>query len=227
MDWGMSESVLVVDDDSSIRELLLVLLEQAGMAGLEAEDGRAGVRVFFDRRPDLVILDVDMPEMDGWQVLERLREISDVPVLMLTAKGAEADKVRGLTQGADDYVAKPFAPREVMARVEALLRRARGSSGVLASSDGELTLDEAQHRVLVSGAPLDLTPTEFRLLAMLMRNQRQVVTQEQLLDELWGGRADPKQLRLYVSYLRRKFEPFGIDPVETVRGVGYRLCTSR
>ena len=222
----MAERVLIVDDDPSIRRLVVVLLERAGKVGIEAEDGRAGVRAFFDARPDLVILDIDMPEMDGWQVLERVREISDVPVLMLTAKGSETDKVRGLAGGADDYVAKPFGPRELIARVDALLRRAGGSSGLLASPGGELTLDEAQHRVLVSGEVLDLTPTEFRLLACLMRNQRQVVTQEQLLDELWSGRADPKQLRLYVSYLRRKFEPFGLDPVETVRGVGYRLRTS-
>ena len=219
----MGAKILVVDDDASVRAAVVTLLAGSGMEVTEAEDGRAGVRMFFDARPDLVILDVEMPEMDGWAVLERLREISDVPVLMLTAKGEEADKVRGLKGGADDYVAKPFGPRELMARVEALLRRAGGSSGVLASPDGLLSLDEAQHRVLISETQVDLTPTEFRLLAMLMRNQRQVVTQEQLIEELWGGRADPKQLRLYVSYVRRKFEPFGIDPVETVRGVGYRL----
>ena len=223
----MGAKILVVDDDPAVRSAVATVLAGAGMEPIEAEDGRAGVLMFFDRRPDLVILDVEMPELDGWQVLERLREVSDVPVLMLTAKGEEADKVRGLKGGADDYVAKPFGPRELPARVEALLRRAGGSSGVLASADGALSLDEAQHRVLISGAQVDLTPTEFRLLAMLMRNQRQVVTQEQLLNELWGGRADPKQLRLYVSYVRRKFEPYGIDPVETVRGVGYRLRTSR
>ncbi len=155
--------------------------------------------------PDLVILDLELPEMDGWQVLQRVREISAVPVLLLTAQGNEVDKVRGLTGGADDYVTKPFGPRELIARVEALLRRAQGSTEVLAFADGEVTLDEGEHRVLVSGQPLELTPTEFRLLAILMRNPRQVVTQEQLLDEVWGRRADPKQLRLYVSYLRRKF----------------------
>jgi DNA-binding response OmpR family regulator len=164
-----------------------------------------------------------MPEMDGWQVLERLREVSDVPVLMLTARASEPEKVRGLSAGADDYMTKPFGSRELIARVEALLRRVPASGEVLASADGQITLDDMAHRVLVRGEPLDLTPTEFRLLACLLRNARQVVTQEQLLEELWGHRGEPKQLRLYISYVRRKFEPFGFDPIETVRGIGYRL----
>jgi len=221
--------VLIVDDAVVVRRMLSdVLAEDPGLeiAGIAA-NGRIALAKLSHVNPEVVILDVEMPEMDGWQVLERVREISDVPVLMLTAKGSESDKVRGLAGGADDYVAKPFGPRELIARVEALLRRTGGAGGVLSSADGMLILDEEQHRVLVSATPLDLTPTEFRLLAMLLRNQRQVVTQDQLLEELWGGKADPKQLRLYVSYLRRKFEPFGIDPVETVRGVGYRLRTSR
>jgi DNA-binding response OmpR family regulator len=219
----MQATILVVEDDADVRRLVTSLLTRAGMAAIGAEDGRAAIRAFFESRPDLVVLDIDLPEIDGWQVLDRIREVSEVPVLMLTAQGAEVDKVRGLTGGADDYVTKPFGPREFVARVEALLRRVDGKGGVLASPDGEVTLDEAQHRVLVCGRPLDLTPTEFRLLAVLLRNPRQVVTSEQLLEDVWGGRADPKQLRLYVSYVRTKFEPHGIDPIETVRGIGYRL----
>ena len=219
----MAATILVVEDDPDVRRLVAALLTRAGMETVEAEDGRRGIRAFFEARPDLVVLDLELPEMDGWEVLERLREMSSTPVLMLTAQGAEVDKVRALTGGADDYVTKPFGPRELVARVEALLRRSGDPAPVLASGDGDVTLDEAQHRVLVSGRPLDLTPTEFRVLATLLRNPRQVVTQEQMLEEVWGGRADPKQLRLYVSYLRRKFGELGVDPIETVRGIGYRL----
>jgi DNA-binding response OmpR family regulator len=223
----MAATILVVEDDPDVRRLVASLLTRAGMEVVEAEDGRRGIRAFFEVRPDLVVLDLELPEMDGWEVLERLREMSSAPVLMLTAQGAEVDKVRALTGGADDYVTKPFGPRELVARVEALLRRSGDPAPVLASGDGEVTLDEVQHRVLVSGRPLDLTPTEFRVLATLLRNPRQVVTQEQMLEEVWGGRADPKQLRLYVSYLRRKFSELGVDPIETVRGIGYRLRSPR
>ena len=223
MDRQMAATILVVEDDPDVRRLVTSLLTRAGMKTVEAEDGRHGIRAFFENRPDLVVLDLELPELDGWEVLERLREMSSAPVLMLTAQGAEVDKVRALTGGADDYVTKPFGPRELVARVEALLRRSGDPAPVLASGDGEVTLDEVQHRVLVSGRPLDLTPTEFRVLATLLRNPRQVVTQEQMLEEVWGGRADPKQLRLYVSYLRRKFGELGVDPIETVRGIGYRL----
>ena len=223
----MDATILVVEDDPDVRRLVMSLLRRAGAQGVEAEDGLGALRAFFQARPDLVILDIDLPEMDGWQVLQRLREISSVPVLMLTAQGAEPDKVRGLSGGADDYVTKPFGRRELIARVEALLRRADGPAEILSAADGVLTLDEAEHRVLVSGQAVELTPTEFRLLAILMRSPRQVITQDQLIEAVWGGRADPKQLRLYFSYLRRKFRPFEIDPVETVRGVGYRLGAAR
>ena len=216
-------TILVVEDDADVRRLVVSLLKRADMRAVEAADGLGAVRAFYDARPDLVILDLELPEMDGWQVLQRLREISVVPVLLLTAQAAEIDKVRGLTDGADDYVTKPFGPRELVARVEALLRRAEAGPDVLASGDGAVTLDEGAHRVLAFGEPVELTPTEFRLLAVLLRNPRQVITQEQLLEEVWGQRSDPKQLRLYVSYLRRKFREFGIDPIETVRGIGYRL----
>jgi DNA-binding response OmpR family regulator len=217
-------TILVIEDDPDIRGLVAALVERAGMRAREAADGRAGARAFFDERPDLVVLDIGLPELDGWQVLERIRDLSDVPVLLLTAEGEQVQKVRGLEQGADDYVTKPFGREELVARIQALLRR-RGRSGGEEETldDGTVTLDGAGRRVEVGGRELALTPTEFRLLAFLMRNRNQVVSQLQLLEEVWGNAdADPKQVRLYVSYLRRKLNEAGVDPIETVRGFGYR-----
>lgn len=216
--------ILVIEDDSDIRGLLVALIERAGMRAREAADGRAGVRVFFEERPDLVVLDLGLPELDGWQVLDRIRDLSDVPVLLLTAEGEQVQKVRGLQGGADDYVTKPFGREELVARIHALLRRrGRGGGGEEALGDGVVTLDGAGRRVEVGGRELALTPTEFRLLAALMRNRNQVMSQMQLLEEVWGNAdVDPKQVRLYVSYLRRKLNEAGVDPIETVRGFGYR-----
>ncbi|HVI35069.1 MAG TPA: response regulator transcription factor, partial [Gaiellales bacterium] len=174
--------------------------------------------------PDLVVLDIGLPGLDGWQVLDRIRDLSDVPVLLLTAEGEQVKKVRGLEGGADDYVTKPFGREELVARIHALLRR-RDRTGAAEErlDDGTVTVDGAGRRVTVRGAELTLTPTEFRLLTFLMRNRNQVVSQLQLLEEVWGNTdADPKQVRLYVSYLRRKLNEAGVDPIETVRGFGYR-----
>jgi DNA-binding response OmpR family regulator len=217
-------TILVIEDDPDIRGLVVALLERAGMRARQAADGRAGVRAFFEERPDLVVLDVGLPELDGWQVLRRIRDLSETPVLMLTAEGEQVQKVRGLEGGADDYVTKPFGREELVARIHALLRRSTaGSGGEETLEDGTVTLDGAGRRVEVNGREIALTPTEFRLLAFLMRNRNQVVSQLQLLEEVWGnGDADPHQVRLYVSYLRRKLNEAGVDPIETVRGFGYR-----
>jgi DNA-binding response OmpR family regulator len=218
-------TILVIEDDPDIRGLVVALIERAGMRAREAAEGRAGVRAFFEERPDLVVLDVGLPELDGWQVLARIRDLSETPVLMLTAEGEQVQKVRGLEGGADDYVTKPFGREELVARIHALLRRGGrgdvGEEGTL--EDGTVTLDGAGRRVEVDGREVALTPTEFRLLAFLMRNRNQVVSQLQLLEEVWGNAdADPQQVRLYVSYLRRKLNEAGADPIETVRGFGYR-----
>jgi DNA-binding response OmpR family regulator len=225
-------TVLVIEDDPDIRGLVSALLQRAGMTGLAAEDGRSGLRSFFELRPDLVVLDLGLPELDGWQVLERVRELSEVPVLVLTAAGEPPDRVRGLEGGADDYLTKPFEPAELIARVRALLRRQgapRPELEVLA--DDMIRIDEAQRRVEVRGRPVSLSPTEFKLLVALMRNRERVVTHEQLLEYVWGNSdRDPKQVRLYVSYLRRKLHQAGAaEPIETVRGFGYlfRPATSR
>jgi DNA-binding response OmpR family regulator len=217
-------TILVIEDDPDIRGLVVALVERAGMRASEAADGRAGVRTFFEERPDLVVLDIGLPELDGWQVLARIRDLSEVPVLMLTAEGEQVQKVRGLEGGADDYVTKPFGREELVARINVLLRRGARTGGeeeIL--EDGTVTLDGAGRRVEVDGKEVALTPTEFRLLAFLMRNRNQVVSQLQLLEEVWGNSdADPHQVRLYISYLRRKLSEAGIDPIETVRGFGYR-----
>ena len=217
-------TILVIEDDPDILGLVVALVERAGMRAREAADGRAGVRAFFEERPDLVVLDVGLPELDGWQVLGRIRDLSETPVLMLTAEGEQVQKVRGLEGGADDYVTKPFGREELVARIHALLRRGgRDEETDETLEDGTVTLDGARRRVTVDGSEVMLTPTEFRLLAFLMRNRNQVVSQPQLLEEVWGNAdADPHQVRLYVSYLRRKLNVAGVDPIETVRGFGYR-----
>ena len=226
----MSDSrVLVVDDDADIRLLVRTLLERTGVAVNEAANGRDGMREFHASRPDLVILDVSMPELDGWQMLERIRDMSDVPVLMLTARGDELERVRGLQSGADDYVVKPFGRQELVARVQALLRRAARGTGQEEQetyADSYVTVDWAQRRVAVGERDVQLTPLEFRLLSTFVRNPRQVLSRDQLLELVWGDTfgVGGDQVKLYIGYLRRKLDPDAPDsvPIETVRGFGYR-----
>ncbi|HZR96360.1 MAG TPA: response regulator transcription factor [Gaiellaceae bacterium] len=221
--------VLVVDDDDDIRNLVRTLVERTGAVVRVAPNGREGLREFHAWRPDLVVLDVNMPELDGWNVLERIRDMSDVPVLMLTARGDELERVRGLQSGADDYVVKPFGKQELVARIQALLRRASRGGGepeADAYADAYLTVDWAQARVTVGGREVQLTPLEFRLLSTFVRHPRQVLSREQLLELVWGDAfgVGGDQVKLYVGYLRRKLEPDAPDsvPIETVRGFGYR-----
>jgi DNA-binding response OmpR family regulator len=219
--------VLVVDDDADIRLLLRELLERAGYVVDEAEDGRTALRVLFTTPPSLVILDVSMPDMDGYQTLERIRDLSDVPVLMLTARTQELEKVRGLSAGADDYVAKPFGRQELLARVQALLRRSGGKAEVVETyADEFVQVDYGQRRIVVQGRDVQLTPLEFKLLAAFVQNPNQVLSRDQLLEIVWG---DPygvsgDQVKLYVGYLRKKLVPDAPEtaPIETVRGFGYR-----
>jgi DNA-binding response OmpR family regulator len=220
--------ILVVDDDDDIRALLRELLARAGYDVDQAADGRSALRRLYESPPALVLLDVSMPELDGFQTLERIRDLSDVPVIMLTARAEELEKVRGLGAGADDYVAKPFGRQELLARVQALLRRSRAAApGVTeAYADAYLAIDYRQRRIAVVGREVQLTPLEFRLLTAFVQHPNHVLSRDQLLELVWH---DPSgvagdQVKLYVGYLRRKLEPESPEraPIETVRGFGYR-----
>jgi DNA-binding response OmpR family regulator len=186
------------------------------------------LRAFHQAPTDLVVLDVSMPELDGWQTLERIRDLSDVPVIMLTARGAELERVRGLQGGADDYMVKPFGRQELVARVQALLRRAKtgGEERQESYADDRLTIDFAQRAVTYEGRDVSLTPLEFKLLSVFVRHPRQVLSREQLLELVWGDAygVSGDQVKLYVGYLRRKLDPDSPEsaPIETVRGFGYR-----
>jgi DNA-binding response OmpR family regulator len=218
--------VLVVDDDDDIRLLLEELLRSAGYEVATAPDGRAALRAFHADPADVVVLDVSMPELDGFETLERLRDLSDVPVILLTARTGEIDKVRGFRSGADDYVVKPFGRQELLARIEALLRRAPKATHVERYDDGTLSIDHATRLVVYRGLPVRLTPLEFRLLDAFTRHAGQVLSADQLIEHGWGNSAGVSrdQVKLYVSYLRRKLgkAPGGGQPIETVRGFGYR-----
>jgi DNA-binding response OmpR family regulator len=219
--------ILVVDDDDDIRGLLGELLVRAGYDVSAAESGKAGLRQFFALAPDLVLLDVSMPELDGWQTLERIRDLSEVPVMMLTARAGELDKVRGLKAGADDYLTKPFGRQELLARVEALLRRSGPrDEEPTTHDDGLVTIDFAQREVAVGGTKVVLTPLEFKLLVAFVRHPNQVLSHEQLLELVWGDAFTGSRARakLYVGYLRKKLVEAGTKPsvIETLRGFGYR-----
>jgi DNA-binding response OmpR family regulator len=223
--------ILVVDDDPIMRELLRGVLERAGHDVREAADGRAGLRDLYTATPDLVILDVAMPELDGWATLERIRDLSDVPVLMLTAREAELERVRGLQGGADDYVVKPCGHQELIARVHALLRRSGSHAEEQQTyADSLVTIDYAQRAVSYADREVRLTPLEFKLLVIFVRHPNQVLSRDQLLELVWGDSLGVAhdQVKLYVGYLRRKLDPSApkSTPIETVRGFGYRYRRS-
>ncbi len=221
-------SVLVVDDDADVRALVCELLARAGYGVSEAPDGREALRLLYDERPDLIVLDVSMPGLDGWATLERIRELSSVPVVMLSALGAELEKVRALRGGADDYVTKPFGRQELLARVESVLRRSPAPEMRASYADELLEVDFAQRRVRANGAEVELTPLEFRLLTAFVDHPGQLLEHEQLLLLVWGGErgSSRDQVKLYVGYLRRKLGAAGVPPdvIESVRGYGYRYA---
>ena len=223
--------VLVVDDEPSIVGTLRAYLEQEGYTVHVAADGPAALKAAHALRPDLVVLDVMLPGMDGFEVLQQLRRESDVYVLLLTARAEEADKLVGLAAGADDYLTKPFSPRELVARVRAVLRRGRGGNGgngretVLAFR--RLRIDPGARRAWKDDAPLDLTPIEFNLLYALARHRGRVLSREQLIEQVWGADyyGDERVVDVHLGHLRRKVEDDPANPVliATVRGAGYRF----
>jgi DNA-binding response OmpR family regulator len=223
--------VLVVEDEPDLRRTLDKVLTVAGFQVLLAADGRTGLRAVHAEKPDALVLDIGLPGLDGWQVLARVRDLSDVPVLLLTAHGAEQEKVRGLRAGADDYMTKPYGNAELVARVQALLRRSAAAVPVPdVYDDGQVRLDPNARTVLIGGADIRLSPTEFRLLAVLARNSGQVLTPAQLLDRVWGDPTGigPERVKFAVLRLRRRLgwaDPVS-SPIQSVRGIGYRYRPS-
>ncbi|MGE0228675.1 MAG: response regulator transcription factor [Dehalococcoidia bacterium] len=220
--------ILVIDDEADIRQAVALMLSRAGYEVVQAANGRDGLRRFHADTPDLVLLDVAMPELDGWQTLDRLRDMSNVPVLMLTARGLEADRVRGLDAGADDYLVKPFGGQELVARVRAILRRVTSSPESRdAIEQGGLALDLLQRRVFYGDAELQLTPLEFRVLQALASHPGNVLTEEQLLERAWNDPSEvgAERVKFVIHRLRRKLASAGVPDglIESVRAVGYRF----
>ena len=220
--------ILVVDDEPKIVQLVRDYLERAGFAVSTARDGNEALMRAHSERPDLIVLDLGLPGLDGLEVTRRLRRDSGVPIIMLTARDDETDKVVGLELGADDYVTKPFSPRELEARVRAVLRRHTGDAQAEVLRAGDLNLDLPRLRVEVSGRPVELTATEFQLLAALARQPGRVFTRAQLLDAIHGVAFDSyeRAIDAHVKNIRRKIEPDPRTPryLLTVYGVGYRLA---
>ena len=228
------ELILVVDDEPRMTRFIRMNLELEGFRVIEAQNGIDALEKVRVHLPDLVVLDVMMAEMDGFETLRALREVSNVPVIMLTVRADEEDKVRGLELGADDYVTKPFGPRELVSRVKAVLRRTKGPASpdeAIVHVDNRLSVDFNNREAIVEGERVKLRPTEFRLLYYLMENAGWVMPHEMLLAKVWGYeyRDEIQYLRLYITYLRQKIEPDPSNPryIFTERGVGYRFVDFR
>jgi two-component system KDP operon response regulator KdpE len=228
-----SHTILVVDDEQRMVRFIRLNLEQDGYQVISAYNGTEALDQVRTRLPNLVLLDVMMPDIDGFEVLKKIREASAVPVIMLTAKGEEDDRIRGLELGADDYVTKPFSPRELVSRVKAVLRRTESfddTSNVIEVDDW-LKFDFNRREVWVGGELVQLRPTEYRLLYHLVQNAGWVVTHDQLLTKVWGYeyQDEPHYVRLYINYLRKKIEkdPSNPEYILTERGVGYRFVDYR
>ncbi len=226
--------ILVVDDEERMVRLIRLNLEREGFEVVEAFNGRQALEKLRDTTPDLILLDVMLPDLDGFEVLQMIREISNVPVIMLTAKGDENDRVRGLESGADDYVVKPFSTRELISRVRAVLRRAEAVSGSMhgvIEVDDRLKIDFDRREVWVDGKLVKLRPTEYRLLYHLVQNAGWVLTYDQILTRVWGYeyRDEAHYVRLYINYLRQKLEKDPSNPqyILTERGIGYRFVDFR
>ena len=225
--------VLLIEDSVAERAIVCDRLRRDGYDVIEAGDGREGLRRLYESHPDIVLLDVVMPELDGWKTLDQIRQVTNVPVIMLTARNTDIERVRGLRTGADDYLGKPYSPAELVARIEAVLRRGGGEQGKPREvwDDGTVRIDFGSTEVTVHGEAVSLTPLEFRLLAVLTEYAGQVLSSDQLLELVWGDpiAASTGQVKSSVGYLRRKIErdPAAPELVETVRGFGYRYRRRR
>lgn len=228
----MAYSILLIDDDASLHQLLGQYLEDVDFQMFHAESGMEGLKLLFDHRPDIILLDVMMPRMDGWETCRRIRELTDVPVIFLTAKSDEPSRLEGFRLGADDFIAKPFSFAELTARVEAVLRRTHKmpASGKAENDSlvcGPFELDHSRRRATKNGEPLELTPTEYKLLETLMTRANTIFTQTQLVTAVWGPEYadDTGYIRRYVWHLRQKIEDDPNHPQHllTERGFGYRF----
>ncbi len=229
----MAGKILVVEDEHTIRELIVMVLSRAGYAYVEAADAREAEALVLNDQPDLILLDWMLPGISGMDFIKELRRDPDsrsIPVIMLTARGEEEDKVRGLKYGADDYITKPFSPRELLARIDAVLRRAKPEATSRPITIDGLQLDPISHRVTVDDRDLELGPTEFRLLHVLMAHPERVYSREQLLDQVWGRNVHvgERTVDMHVSNLRKVLEATGHHLlIQTVRSSGYRLSARR
>lgn len=225
----MKPKILIVDDEPDALELLAFKLRESGYEPLTAADGLRALTVIRDKRPELVVLDLMLPEMDGLEVCRILRRdpvTAGIPIIMVTARAAEMDRIVGLEVGADDYVTKPFSPRELMLRIKKILARSRQSDVPgLPMRHGELEVDAARHEAQVAGRPVALTATEFKLLELLVRRRGRVQTRERLLQDVWGydNPIDTRTVDTHMRRLREKLGPAG-ECLETIRGVGYRCA---
>ena len=222
------KKILIIEDEPNIRELVLYNLQANGYEGIQAEDGIMGITMVHTEKPDLILLDIMLPEEDGLSILKRLREnakTKNLPVIMLTAKGTEYDKVRGFDAGADDYIPKPFGMMELLARVKALLRRTANESAVEEYQLGSLYVCPPKHQVRVDGQAVTLTLKEYQLLCLLLENQQVVLTRDQILNNVWGYSfsGESRTVDVHIRTLRQKLGSAG-DLIQTVRGIGYMIA---
>ena len=224
-----SDLILIVDDEAAIREMISIALDLAGFDTIEAEDALQAHHKIVDERPSLVLLDWMLPGMTGVELCRRLKRdetLNEIPVIMLTARGDEDHKIQGLDSGADDYITKPFSTRELVSRIKAVLRRSSALSAEKVIEAEGLKLDPVSHRVTANENPIEMGPTEYRLLAFFMSHQERAYSRAQMLDQVWGGNVyvEDRTIDVHIRRLRKALEPFGYDRfIQTVRGTGYRF----
>lgn len=231
---GTKNKVLIVDDEANICELIRLYVEKEGYSAIIATDGARAVEKFTEEKPDIVLLDIMLPVKDGWQVCREIRAVSDTPIIMLTAKGETFDKVLGLELGADDYIVKPFEPKELIARMKAVLRRVETRPAPQQEAGGELVFDGLRigretYEIYLDGKKIEMPPKEFELLYFLAKNKNRVYTRDQLLDEIWGYEffGDSRTVDVHIKRIREKIESEGKNwQLKTVWGVGYKFEVS-